>query len=111
MDPKMNNTIELDGLRGRLDAGLPRRQLEALMYACKDLTMKEIARHMGVSPGTVKDRLDDARFKLGMQRSVRGTCLEAFRRGIVSPLAFALVAILAMDGHHTPTTLARRPPQ
>lgn len=106
----MNNTIELEGWRGRLDAGLPARQLEALLYACSDMTMKQIAKHMGISPDTAKDRLDDARLRLGNQRSVRGLCLEAMRRGIVSPLAFALVAILAMDGHQ-PTTVARRPPQ
>lgn len=107
----MNNTIELEGWRGRLDAGLPIRQLEALLYACADLTAKEIAKRMGITPASAKDRLDDARFNLGMQRTVRGMCLEAMRRGIVSPLALALVAILTMDGHHTPTTLARRPPQ
>src|SRR5690606_2847461 len=56
MDPKMNNTIELEGWRGRLDAGLPARQLEALLYACADMTMKQIAKHMGISPDTAKDR-------------------------------------------------------
>jgi len=106
----MNNVIELDGMRGRLDAGIPRRMLEALMLASRDLTFKEIAREMIVSPSTVKQMLDDARFKLGMQRSVRGACLEAFRRGIVSPLALALVAVLAIDGHST-ANIVRRPPQ
>lgn len=109
----MNNTIELEGWRGRLDAGLPIRQLEALLYACADLTAKEIAKRMGITPASAKDRLDDARFNLGMQRTVRGMCLEAMRRGIVSPLSLALVlaAALITDGNHITTNLARRPPQ
>lgn len=108
----MRNTIEIEGWRGRLDAGLPRRQLEALIYACSDMTVKQIARRMGIGPASAQQRLDDARFKLGMQRSVRGLCLEAMRRGIVAPLALALVAILAAGGNHSsPSTLARRAPQ
>jgi len=38
-----------------------------------------------------RQRLDDARFKLGMQKTVRGLCLEAFKRGIIAPLALALL--------------------
>ncbi|WP_447590102.1 helix-turn-helix transcriptional regulator [Aquipseudomonas campi] len=87
----MDNTMELEGWRGKLDAGLPRRQLEALIYACSDMTVKQIARRMGIGPASAQQRLDDARFKLGMQRSVRGLCLEALRRGIVAPLAFVMM--------------------
>ena len=82
----MQETIEAAGWRGKLNAGLAPRQLEALVYACADMTCKEIARVMGVSPKAVSQRLDDARFKLGMQRTVRGLCLEAIKRGIVAPL-------------------------
>jgi len=93
----MENTIELEGWRGRLDAGLPRRQLEALIYACTDMTVKEIARRMGIGPASVQQRLDDARFNLGMQRSVRGLCLEALRRGIVGPLVILLCTLCAFQ--------------
>lgn len=93
----MENTIEIEGWRGRLDAGLPRRQLEALIYACSDMTVKQIARRMGIGPASVQQRLDDARFNLGMQRSVRGLCLEALRRGIVGPLVITLCTLCAFQ--------------
>lgn len=103
----MENTIEAAGWRGRLDAGLAPRQLEALIYACADMTSKEIARLMGISPKTVQQRLDDARFKLGMQRTVRGLCLEAMKRGIVAPLA-VIILINCMTLHQGQSV--RRPP-
>lgn len=93
----MENTIEIEGWRGRLDAGLPRRQLEALLFACADMTTKQIARRMGIGHQSVQQRLDDARFKLGMQRSVRGLCLEALRRGIVGPLVIMLCSLCAFQ--------------
>lgn len=84
-------TITAGSWQGRLDAGLPRRQLEALLLAANDMTHKEIARQMGIAPDSARQRLDDARFKLGMQKTVRGLCLEAFKRGIIAPLALALL--------------------
>lgn len=80
------DTIQIDGWQGRLGQGLAPRQLMATMYASKDMTAKEIARRMDCSPSTIKKQLDTARFKLGMQRSIRGLCLEAMRRGIIAPL-------------------------
>jgi DNA-binding CsgD family transcriptional regulator len=103
----MENTIEAAGWRGKLNAGLAPRQLEALIYACADMTSKEIARLMGISPKTVQQRLDDARFKLGMQRTVRGLCLEAIKRGIVAPLAVIILINCCMT-QQLPTV--RRPP-
>lgn len=93
----MSKTIEFEGWRGRLDAGLPPRQLEALLYACADMTVKQIARRMGIGPQSVQQRLDDARFKLGMQRSIRGLCLEALRRGIVGPMVILLCSLCAFQ--------------
>lgn len=93
----MENTIEIDGWRGRLDAGLPPRQLEALLFACADLTVKQIACRMGIGHQSVQQRLDDARFKLGMQRSIRGLCLEALRRGIVGPMVILLCSLCAFQ--------------
>ncbi|RMI00498.1 helix-turn-helix transcriptional regulator, partial [Stutzerimonas nitrititolerans] len=61
------------------------------IYAAKDMTAKEIARRMDCSPSTIKKQLDTARFKLGMQRTIRGLCLEAVRRGIIAPLVLALL--------------------
>jgi DNA-binding CsgD family transcriptional regulator len=74
--------------KGPLGAGLAPRELEATLWAAADLTAKEIARLMGITPKSVSKRLDDARFKLGA-RTVRGLVLEAFKRGLIS---FANVA-------------------
>jgi len=79
------DTIQIDGWQGRLGQGLAPRQLMATIYAAKDMTAKEIARRMDCSPSTIKKQLDTARFKLGMQRTIRGLCLEAMRRGIIAP--------------------------
>ena len=54
-------------------------------------TEKTRARLMDCSHYTVKQQLDDARFKLGNQRTTRGLCLEAMKRGIITPLALALL--------------------
>ena len=76
------NTITAGNWSGILNGGLAPRELEATLYAAADLTAKEIARLMGVAPGTVSKRLDNARFKLGV-RSIRGLVVEAFQRGLI----------------------------
>lgn len=85
------DTIQIDGWQGRLGEGLAPRQLLAVLWAATDKTAKEIARLMDCSHYTVKQQLDDARFKLGNQRTTRGLCLEAMRRGIIAPLMVALL--------------------
>lgn len=103
----MDTYIEAAGWRGNLNAGLAPRQLEALIYACADMTCKEIARVMGISPGTVQERLNDARFKVGMQRTTRGLCLEAIKRGIVAPLA--VIMLLNSVALHQHQPIRRQP--
>src|SRR5690606_16131725 len=100
------DTIQISGWEGRLGKGLAPRQLQATIYAALDMTAKEIARHMGCSHYTVKQQLDDARFKLGMQRTTRGLCLEAMRRGIIAPLVLALLVGGGNTQHMRPV---RRP--
>lgn len=99
------DTIQIEGWEGRLGQGLAPRQLQATIYAALDMTAKEIARRMGCSHYTVKQQLDDARFKLGNQRTTRGLCLEAMRRGIIAPLVLALL----VGGEHTQIRPVRRP--
>lgn len=100
------DTIQIDGWQGRLGQGLAPRQLMATIYAAKDMTAKEIARRMDCSPSTIKKQLDAARFKLGMQRTIRGLCLEAMRRGIIAPL---MVALLVCGGNINQVQPVRRP--
>jgi DNA-binding CsgD family transcriptional regulator len=101
----MESTIEVNGWRGQLGKGLAPRELEATLLAAGDMTIKQIAKRMGISPDTAKDRLDDARYKLGMQRSIRGLALEAYRRGIIAPLALSLL----IGAGHQEAPVLRRP--
>lgn len=100
------DTIQIEGWQGRLGQGLAPRQLMATIYAAKDMTAKEIALRMDCSPSTIKKQLDAARFKLGMQRTIRGLCLEAMRRGIIAPL---MVALLVCGGNVHQVQPVRRP--
>lgn len=90
-------TITASGWTGFLGMGLAPRELEATLHAANDLTQKEIARLMGISPKTVEKRIEDARFKLGA-KTMRGLVLEAFRRGVISPAATALALLMAIHG-------------
>lgn len=103
-------TISTETWQGRLGMGLAPRELEATLLAASDLTAKEIAKLMGIAPGTVSKRLDDARFKLGA-KTVRGLVLEAYKRQIISPLCVGILAILAAAQpllHEDPAMRARR---
>ncbi|PKI24882.1 response regulator transcription factor [Pseudomonas monteilii] len=90
-------TITASGWTGFLGMGLAPRELEATLHAASDLTQKEIARLMGISPKTVEKRIEDARHKLGA-KTMRGLVLEAFKRQIISPAATALALLLAIHG-------------
>ena len=87
-------TITAGTWTGFLGKGLAPRELEATLWAAADMTGKEIAKVMGITPKTVSKRLDDARFKLGA-RTVRGLVMEAFKRQIISPIAIGLIALVA----------------
>lgn len=82
------------------EKALATRELEATLLAANDLTIKEIAREMGIEQSTVKNRLGNARFKLGMQKTMRGLLMEAVRRGVIVPLSIALCAALIFGAHH-----------
>ena len=77
-------TITVSGWTGFLGMGLAPRELEATLHAASDLTQKEIARLMGISPKTVEKRIEDARFKLGA-KTMRGLVLVAFNLQIITP--------------------------
>ncbi|WP_312905425.1 helix-turn-helix transcriptional regulator [Stutzerimonas nitrititolerans] len=100
------DTIQIEGWQGRLGQGLAPRQLLATMLAAADLQVKEIARRMNCEPSTAEKTLDRARFKLGMQRTTRGLCIEAMKRGIITPL---MVALLIGAGNVHQIQPVRRP--
>ncbi|WP_313397101.1 helix-turn-helix domain-containing protein [Stutzerimonas nitrititolerans] len=88
------DTIQIDGWQGRLGQGLAPRQLLATLYAAKDMTAKQIAKHMDCSPSTINKQLESARYNLSEHpnyiRTIRGLCLEAMKRGIIAPLVLLL---------------------
>ncbi|MDZ3990346.1 response regulator transcription factor [Pseudomonas sp. Teo4] len=90
-------TITASGWTGFLGMGLAPRELEATLHAANDLTQKEIARLMGISPKTVEKRIEDARLKLGA-KTMRGLVIEAFKRQIISPATTALALLMAVHG-------------
>lgn len=101
----MHPSIEFAGWRVTLQ-GITPKQAEVLALSANDRTTKEAARELGISPRSVQQRLDDARFKLGMQRSVRALVVEAMKRGILAPLALVLMLGVG-HGHQSP--VVRRP--
>ena len=95
------------GLQGGI---LAPRELEGVLHCANDCTVKEAAKAMGISPETLKKRLESARLKLKAS-SIRALVLEAFKRQIISPLVVTLCIILV--GHSfagaDEYTRARRP--
>lgn len=104
------NTLTAGNWQGNLKMGLAPRELEATLWAAADLSQKEIAKVMGITPKSVEKRLDVARFKLGA-RTMRGLVLEAFKRQIISPMIIALCAILVGQSatSDNPLNRIRRP--
>ncbi len=85
------NAITHGNWTGLLGMGLAPRELEATLHAANDLTQKEIARLMGISPKTVEKRIEDARFKLGA-KTMRRLVLNPPRRNANLDLPFATTA-------------------
>ncbi|RIZ12813.1 response regulator transcription factor [Pseudomonas aeruginosa] len=90
----MDSVIQIGAWKGSSGALLAERELACLLSLASGMTDKEIAKLMGIAPGTVSKRLDDARFKLGA-KTIRGLVLEAYKRQIISPLCVGILAILA----------------
>ena len=81
--------------KGHLGRGLAPKELQYCMSVAAGLTAKEIAKLFGISPGTVKKRLDVAMFKLGVHRRA-ALVAEAMKRQIISPVCILLAALIAM---------------
>ena len=79
--------------RGLLGKGLAERELSCLLAVAAGHTDKEIAQRDGLSPRSIKGRIESAMFKLGVYKRP-ALVAEAMRRGLISPLILALCAIL-----------------
>lgn len=91
----MEATIINGGWKGHLGRGLAPRELQFLLWIAQGFTSKEIAREAGVEYGSVKKRLTNAMFKLGVTKRT-ALVAEAMKRQIITPLCFALAALIAM---------------
>jgi len=80
---------------GRLGMLLAPRELEALLWVAQDLTTKEIARLMQVSPGTAANGIERVIFKLKAKRRLDAV-MKAWDQKIISPLCILLVGLMVM---------------
>lgn len=68
--------------RSRVDDALSPRELEALRYLSRGLTLDQTATAMICAHDTIKTRLKAARFKLRAKNTTHACC-EAIRRGLI----------------------------
>lgn len=68
--------------RSRVDDHLSPRELEALRYLSRGLSIDQTATAMICAAQTVKTRLKGARFKLRAKNTIHACC-EAIRRGLI----------------------------
>lgn len=88
-------TITRGKWTGHLGMLLAPRELEALLWVAQDLTTKEIARLMEVSPGTVANGIERVIHKLKAKRRMDAV-MKAWDQKIISPLCIALACLIAM---------------
>lgn len=100
----MECAIEFEGWRV-MTGLITEKQGEALALAANDLSAKEASRVLGITAAGVQQRLDDARYNLGMLPSVRAMLVYAMKKGILAPLALALL----IGSGHQEAPAQRRP--
>lgn len=76
-------TITLAGFTGHLGQGVSPREMECLLSVAAGLTTKEVARDLGVAPGTINKRLLALTTKLGVTRRA-ALVAKAFAMGLIS---------------------------
>ncbi|KPA87039.1 response regulator containing a CheY-like receiver domain and an HTH DNA-binding domain [Pseudomonas asplenii] len=89
------DTITNGTWKGHLGRGLAPRELQFLLWIAQGFTSKEIAKEAGIEAGTVKKRLTNAMFKLGVTRRT-ALVAEAMKRQIITPACFILAALIAI---------------
>ncbi|NWA32718.1 helix-turn-helix transcriptional regulator [Pseudomonas sp. C6002] len=91
----MEATIINCGWKGHLGRGLAPRELQFLLWIAQGFSSKEIALEAGIEAGTVKKRLTNAMFKLGVTKRT-ALLAEAMKRQIITPVCIVLAALIAM---------------
>lgn len=80
---------------GRLGLGLAERELACLLAVASGQSDKQIAQRDGLSPRSIKGRIESAMHKLNVYKRP-ALVAEAMRRGLISPIATALVLVLSV---------------
>ncbi|CAI3787477.1 hypothetical protein AHFPHNDE_01141 [Pseudomonas sp. MM227] len=91
----MDSTIITGNWKGHLGMGLATRELQCVLSTAQGMTAKEIAKLLGIAPGTVVKRLSNAMYKLGVHRQT-ALVSEAIKRRIISPMCIVLAALIAI---------------
>ena len=78
-----NTTIDKGNWTGFLGRGLAPREMEATLLAAAGMTMKEIAREMGVTPKAVEKGLENARLKMSC-RTLRDLVVMSLIKGLIT---------------------------
>jgi DNA-binding CsgD family transcriptional regulator len=103
-------SVNCGSWQGFLGKGLAERELTCLLAVAAGHTDKEIAKRDGLSPRSIKGRIESAMSKLGVYRRP-ALIAEAMRRGLITPMIMTLCAILvgqsALSDNHMNRT--RRP--
>ena len=89
----MNQTVCFAGWKGNLGLSLAERELSCLLAVAAGQTDKEIAKHDGLSPRSIKGRIESCMHKLGVYKRP-ALVAEAFRRGLISPMILTICAVL-----------------
>ena len=72
------------------------RELEFILCVADGMTDKEIAREVGLAPDSVKKRVANAMYKLGVNRRA-ALIAEAMRKAIIAPLVILLCSLCAFQ--------------
>ncbi|GLK88291.1 helix-turn-helix domain-containing protein [Pseudomonas turukhanskensis] len=86
-------TISTGNWTGHLGMGLALRELQCLLAVACGKTSKEVAKDLGVAPGTVDKRLLSVTTKLGVTRRT-AMVAEAMRRGLIAPAMAMFLAVI-----------------
>ena len=89
-------TITRGNWQGITDHGLSDRELEFTLDVANGMTDKEIARQVGLAHDSVKKRIYNAMFKLGVNRRA-ALVAEAMRKAIITPLVVLLCSLCAFQ--------------
>ncbi|QEY73244.1 response regulator transcription factor [Pseudomonas denitrificans (nom. rej.)] len=88
----MESVIQIGTWKGSTGSLLAERELTCLLSLASGMTDKEIARRDGLSPRSIKGRIESVMHKLGIYKRTP-LVAEAIRRGIITYATYALVAL------------------